>query len=44
MIYIFAALAAGAYLTSFAEYHFRYNLFDYTLDAIAKVKALFKKL
>lgn len=39
MLKTFLTLAAGGVLTSFAEYHFNYNLFDYIVDAVQYVKA-----
>lgn len=32
-------LAAGGLVTSFAEYHFKYNLVDYIVDFVKKVRA-----
>lgn len=36
-------MLAGGVLTSFAEYHFKYNLFDYIKDGVLYIKHLFSK-
>jgi hypothetical protein len=43
MIKVVLTLLAGGVATSFAEYHFKYNLFDYILDGVKKIKGLFSK-
>lgn len=37
-------LLAGGVLTSYAEYHFSYNLFEYILEGTVKIVTLGKKV
>lgn len=39
MLKVIALLFAGGLATSFAEYHFSYNLYDSIKDAIVKLRS-----
>jgi hypothetical protein len=43
VILVGVSLLAGGVLTSFAEYHFKYNLFDYIVAGLKRVKGWFSK-
>lgn len=44
LIKLVLTLLAGGLLTSYAEYHFSYNLFEYVVEGVVKLITIGKKV